>query len=746
MGLISPQRSLVAEAPAISSKVAPPTTSQGVPGGANFAGRLIFEPNEALRDTAGYGRAGTFDVGAWVEISQSNPFVTMALDFITAPIADARVSVEPADKENPDAAAQAKFLEWALTQAFRLQAHNEIAARGFLLSGFSLFEPTYRQVPSPMLGRLAWVPAQVSERLPNSLDPNPWLEDESGALRAIRQNGPRGSNGQWLRPVLPAERVLLYSWKRRANNWVGESQLRSVWYVAGRIMPMLVKMIGVTLQREGAGLPVAVPLNEKTPDLTSEQRDELMTFFANATFHESSGVVMPKGWGIEWVQSPGANKGHIIDVINALGLWILQQLGAQQLTLGTGETGSRSVGEVHDARSMAFVRKVLAHIEAVLNGDSGEAHTGLCKRLIDWNFGPQTAYPRVKLLPQRPEMAPGDLATAAKTGKDAGIFTPMVADENTFRERMGFAPITEEERDAAKEKAASLAPKMPGAEGDEDGAPEAGPFGKKPPALSASAQRGPYQPWRPLRASERKLKLSDLDAYFTTQRERGGERLRLAVVAMLGAAAPALERAMADGKLTPEEIAAIPLDTARLDAVLGQFLAEQRKAGADFLRGELAWQPLRAAVDDDEVEAETDALIEAQKAAAKRRILNRVRGEVEKEAIDVMRTGGTAQEVVDRTIARQADTTAFKTDAGSVVTKTFNLGRDEAARVLGGIASVEYSAILDSATCEPCRSMDGRTAAFDSPEHDAMLPPNRDCMGGDNCRCLLVMIPERGGA
>jgi hypothetical protein len=79
-----------------------------------------------------------------------------------------------------------------------------------------------------------------------------------------------------------------------------------------------------------------------------------------------------------------------------------------------------------------------------------------------------------------------------------------------------------------------------------------------------------------------------------------------------------------------------------------------------------------------------------------------------------------------------------------VTTKVFNVGRDEAARLMGGVGSVEYSAVLDSATCEPCQAMDGRTAPFDSAEHDALLPPNRDCAGGDNCRCLLVFIPERG--
>jgi hypothetical protein len=54
---------------------------------------------------------------------------------------------------------------------------------------------------------------------------------------------------------------------------------------------------------------------------------------------------------------------------------------------------------------------------------------------------------------------------------------------------------------------------------------------------------------------------------------------------------------------------------------------------------------------------------------------------------------------------------------------------------------VELTAILDAATCDPCRELDGTRADFNSPEHDALVPPVRDCAGGDNCRCLLVFIP-----
>lgn len=711
--------------------VGPPTETEGISGTANYGGRLINEPNAELREQAGFGRAGTYQVGQWREIELTNPYVTAGLDFVMAPIADARIDIEPPNPEAgvPEAvsAAQVEFLKWALIQRFNVSQLVECASRGFLLSGFSLFEPVCEQAKHPSLpGGSGFTIRAIPERLPNSLHSAAWIEDDEGRLTGIRQQGPKGGTGEFVTPTIPAERALLFSWKRKGGNWAGESQLRSAWYIAAKVMPMLLKLTGVTLQREGAGVPVAVALDPNAP-LSADQRAELSEVFAGLSFHEAGGVVMPAGWDIKWVFSPGANKGHVVKAWNDLGLVVLQQLGAQQMMLGTGETGSRSVGQVHDARSMSFVRQVLRFCERVLNGDNGEAHTGLVKRLIDWNWGPQAAYPRIKLTPQRPELQPDILATAAKTAKEAGLLTVTTADENSMRERLGFAPVTEEERSAA----------LP--------SPAITPL--QPVPLKASAQRMGWVPWRPLRASEANLKLSEMDAYFTARRDEFERKVKPVVIGMLAMAAPDIKAAMADGD--PSEVAELQFDTTRLDQTIAKFLAEVRAAGGASVRDELSTgKPLTAAEEDDDAVAikEADDVVHAQGKALQRRMTNRLRSELEREAIDVIRTGGDATEVVSRAVSRQLDTGAFKADAGYVTTKIYNVGRDEAARIMGGISEVEYSAILDNATCEACTRDDGTVAAFGSPEHDALVPPNRDCAGGDNCRCLLVMIPGNDAA
>ncbi len=344
--------------------VAPPTMEKGADGIANFSGQIIVEPIADLRGVAGFGRSGTYEWGFWEDLEASNSFVRDALDHVTSPIGDARLDIEPPALADAKVAAEVTdFVRWCFTERLRIGGHLTKAARGALKSGFSLFEPTFALVTE---GRWAgrYCVDGIHDRLPQSLSPNPWLEDETGKLTAIRQQTYRG--GRSLTVDLPAADVLLYIWGRQGNNWTGRSAFRSVQYIAGKVMPSLLKLVGVTYQREGAGVP-SVESIDKDAKLTTEQRAELVALLSNLTFHENANVVMPAGWSLKWIFSPGANKGHVLDAWRQLGVVVLQQLGAQQLALGTSDTGSRSVGEVHDARSAVKVRDVLRFLESVIN-------------------------------------------------------------------------------------------------------------------------------------------------------------------------------------------------------------------------------------------------------------------------------------------------------------------------------------------------------------------------------------------
>lgn len=731
--------------PPVGGDATPPTKPLGVSGTANYGGDLYSESNAKLTYQAAYGQAGSREWGEWEALLRTDSAVAAGLDFVCGPIRDARVDVEPVD-DSEQAAAIADLVRWNLTEALEPTFPELLtqAVKGFLGVGFAVFEPSFKETAHPLLpGGRGYVVDKVSQRLPSTFAFNAWREDESGELRTVRQQGP-GPGGKWVTVDLPAERLLLFTWQRNGNNYQGFSAFRAVWYAA-QIRKELLRLVGVTYQREGAGVPV-MESTDRAAELTPDQRTQLERVLANLVYHENASLIPPAGWSLKWTFAAGANKGHVLDAWHRLGVTILEQVQAQQLALGTGDTGSRSVGEVHDSSARAFISSVVAVLEGVLNGTGSRPYTGLVRRLVDANFGPQAAYPRLRLTLKQAQLSPKELLEAVTQGVAAKALTITAADENALREKLGLSPIDEADREAELARRAALAPAVP----DKTPPPESG--AAVSASLRASVSRAEWTPWRPLRASEKVLDLQALDTYLASRPEVFEQSVRPVVVEMLVKAAPAINAAMADGAVTPQEVAAISLDSKRLDAVLRAYLADVRAEGGHAVKRELRKGAvaevergvLQAAGTDDEdadIIDEADAVIDAQQDALKRRMVQRLRGEVEREAIDTMRTGGDATEVVNRAVARQLDTGAFRADAGSVTTKAFNVGRDEAARIMGGIASVEYSAILDSGTCSPCREMDGRTALFDSPEHDAMLPPNRDCEGGDRCRCLLVMIP-----
>lgn len=728
----------------------PETGELGIDGIGNFAGDLYAETNQKLRNVEGYGRAGTLQWGFWENAGHTNPFVAMALDFIMSAIRDARVDVEPGD-DSPEAQKQADFIRWALTENLEPGWPDFLqqTGRGSLLVGFALHELIWGEVEHEALpGGKGWAIIELAERLPSTLSYNAWRANpDTGELEYIRQLGPKGT--KWEQVDLPVDKVLLNTWNRNGRNYAGFSAFRTAYFHC-RLIEQLTKLTAITLVREGAGLPVAF-CTDRTTRLSKTQRAAFQKLLANLVFHENASAVLPSGWDIKWIYSPGANKGHVIDTINALGLHILMLLGAQQLHLGTGSTGSRSVGEVHSIEADSVRHGVIANIEAGLNGVGRRKYQGPVKKMIDVNFGPPKQgrkYPKVRIILKKPKLTPVEMGDALSKGKAAGVFTPTLADENAFREQTGLSPIDEKERAAEKEKAAKLAPQFgpPGPPSNENTPP----FAKA--SLRASAE--PFMPRRPLRASEKVLDLQGMAKLFDASRADFERRMRPLVAELLMRALPDVKAAMADGDAS--DVGDVALDLSKLEAEVKSFLEKLRAEGYRNVKGEKArGRPAMASAEEDDQYTESSpSAVEAQSQLTQqrkhlvKRIRNRLSSDLEKEAIDVERTGGDPEEVVARTLQRQVDTGAFRADAGIVTTKAFNVGRDEFAQESGDqVTSVELSAVMDLATCGPCELLDGQEFDFNSAEHEQHVPPlSSECDGGDNCRCILIYNFDRSAA
>lgn len=743
----------------------------GISGTANWFGTPMVEENTRLQREAGYGQPGTETWGEWERMIHTNPFVAMALEFVTAQLRDAKVEVQPVSEElMPDrklAEAQAKFCREQLFERCRpgWPALMEQFVRGAVGYGFSLHEKCFERVEHPLLPQgSGYGLAKLSERLPSSVHPQGWKQNlVTGELETVRQWG-QMTNGTWSSDAIetPASKVLLFSRNKAGANYLGFSQFRPVYFIV-RGMAEIIKTIHISVIREGAGIPIAYA-EDKEAELSKGQQKKLRKLLSNTVVHEHASLVMPAGWKADWIVSKGANKGHVVDVYNSMGLIVLMQVFGQQLMLGSGNTGSRSVGEVHDLRADSFVTGVKAGIEGVVNGDGREPGTGLLCDLVRFNWGTQAAYPKLVITLKKARVPPAEKANATKTAIDAGVMTPTIDVENSLREDLGYDPISEEARDEHLEEkraqAAEIAGQMAQVDDDED---EPKPVKKKPPfPPKKKFNAGAWAPRRELRELEKHVEFAAIDGYTRKAREDFEKGARPLVGEMLLHVLPAVRAAMgnvSDGVVDHEAIAALPLESARLEAFIGDYIEKVRAEGyrqiraerrrGSRTRGQLA-VPVQLASEEerddepspeaDEREERNDSLLIAKRKALLRRMENRLRQRLDEEAINVERTGGEPDDVVREVLDEQLDTGAFKTDAGGVMMTAFNLGRDDFMSRFGeDVEGVELSALLDENTCEHCEDLDGQEFDFGSAGYEENTPPLTKCEGRGSCRCLYVV-------
>lgn len=818
--------SAIAAAPAVLAAPAQPA-EKGISGTINYSGNLLPESNAKLQHQQAFGTPGNRTWGEWEKIARTDPDVAAGLDFIMGPLRDARVDVKPAiGGLIPDALArqQADFVRANLLEMLEpswAEVLQQIG-RGSLTFGFSLHEEVYGETQHPLLpGGRGYFLRKLAERLPVSVSINGWLEEEypdgSVELRAVRQQGP-GVNGKFRTVELEARRLLLVSWNRSGNNYQGFSVWRPVWYLC-QVRAELAKLIGISSVRESAGIPVAEV--DKDTNLTVKQRRSLERFLANMVLHENANVVLPPGVKLNWLYSPGANKGHVVETYNQLGVAILRQVQAQQMALGTGDTGSRSVGEVHSATAQAFVQGVVANIEGAINGVGRRPYTGLIRKLVQANWGPQAAYPTVSLILKKPQLKPLDKAQAAKVAVEAGLLKPTREDENVFREELGLSSVKEAVDEAQAgttilngaqiQVAQAIVTAVAAGELPRDSAvgmlqqffgltPEAAaqvlgsaglgvapiggvataPAPGPQPARAQLSRRkatrlAGFTPKRPLRPAETVLDLAAMDSFLNRARDDFERGVKPLLAEALMRLQPAIREAMKDGD--PSEVVALQLDTTRLDAFVGEYLERCRAEGFKSVKGEKErgtgekvaekraegdqrMAPVRMAEEDDDARPKVDdvqppaptppsktrKVLDAQRKQLVRRITDKTLSDVQAEAIEVIRTDGDPDEVVMQTLQHQVESGALKQDASLVLTKAFNMGRDEFAKAYGDeVESAQYSAILDGDQCEECDELDGEEFDFGSAEYEANAPPNRRCHGGPRCRCIYVFTWKDGG-
>lgn len=141
------------------------------------------------------------------------------------------------------------------------------------------------------------------------------------------------------------------------------------------------------------GQPIRV--GKYQPGATEDEKDVLLR--AVASIGSDAAAIVPSTMMIDFVES--ATKGTTAtDLYEKLALYLDRQVSkavlGQTLSSEPGESGSLALGQVHDSVREDIERSDAHQLAATLNRD-------LVRPMIDLNFGPQAAYPRLAI--GRPE-------------------------------------------------------------------------------------------------------------------------------------------------------------------------------------------------------------------------------------------------------------------------------------------------------------------------------------------------------
>lgn len=246
-----------------------------------------------------------------------------------------------------------------------------------------------------------------------------------------------------------------------------------------------------------------------------------------------------------------------------------------------------------------------------------------------------------------------------------------------------------------------------------------------------------------LSAAEQRVDFTRIDKGMTDAKTAFAEGVASIVEDMVNEATPAVIGAI--DSLRPDDVADIELDTEDLEAFVSDWVDSVAGAGKADVLNEVGIKKFAAEAEtEDEVDPDAArmAVLRAQKRSATKRIVDRISQRLTGAATEAVRTGA-VEDIMKQVSEELADAASLEADAGLLVGRVYNVGRQEAADMVGA-TKAEYSAILDSNACEPCLQMDGRTFDIDSPAYESALPPNRDCEGRDRCRCIMVFIPGGG--
>lgn len=251
----------------------------GATGTSLVEGFLEEEYNSKL---AGQEGIKTFD-----RMRKSDAQVFATLLAMELPIRSTKWSVQPAVNEDGETGDKehevADFVQKAIFDKMEVAFDDFLReALTMLPFGFSIFEKVWTSD-----GNNVWL-KKLATRKQTSL--YRWQQEDGtpGIQQILPQPAVDGVSAGSNTTSIPAEKLLIFSFRREGDNYAGTSVLRSA-YKSFYIKDSLYKFDSVRHERQSVGIPVIYLPENATPD----DKAEALQIVTNIRSTEQSGIVMP---------------------------------------------------------------------------------------------------------------------------------------------------------------------------------------------------------------------------------------------------------------------------------------------------------------------------------------------------------------------------------------------------------------------------------------------------------------------
>lgn len=330
---------------------------------------------------------GKRGVRVYTEMSQNDGSIGSVLRATEDLIRSVEWTVEPGGTTSEDL--QARDFLWSCMGDMSHSWNDFISSIITMLPyGWDWEEVVYklRQGPRPESGevapskyedgRIGW--RKMATRSQESL--YDWMLDDNGGIRALRQ---QGLPDLAIR-VIPIEKSLLFRTRRNRNNPEGYSYLRTS-YLAWYMKRSLQEIEGMGAERDFTGaLIVKLPARA-----TAADKDKALKLIENWKIDEQFGAVVPDGWDVNLINSPGNKQIDTDKAILRYQAEIMMSFLAQFIRLGQVKVGTQAL--VTGQRDFFYlaIKAVCDNIEETLNMFA-------VPPLIKLNdFGDLTDFPRI---------------------------------------------------------------------------------------------------------------------------------------------------------------------------------------------------------------------------------------------------------------------------------------------------------------------------------------------------------------